>query len=99
MDSNESTHVGLLADLQLADLQLADREQLRILLKPTMAPASFSNWLHRAMRSNGFPEPIRTGRRACDWSILEVRKWLQGRPRKGVFSGRRRVVTPPAQAG
>jgi hypothetical protein len=78
------------------DLQLVDREQLRLLLKPSMTPASFNNWLTRAQRDRGFPEPIRTGTRA--WHLLEVRIWLQGRPRKGVFTGRRRVLDPSGAA-
>jgi hypothetical protein len=70
-------------------LQLADREQLRASLRPTMSPGSFRNWLLRATRDLGFPEPIRTGRRSCAWSVTEVSAWLAGRPRKGVFAGRR----------
>ena len=72
------------------ELQLLDREQLRICLQPKMTLATFSNWVQRAQRERGFPEPIRTGNRACAWSLLEVKAWIQSRPRKGVFAGKRR---------
>jgi predicted DNA-binding transcriptional regulator AlpA len=70
-------------------LQMIGREGLRSALKPTMTSASFSNWLHRAIKDRGFPPPIRTGQRACEWSVLEVQNWLASRPRKGRFFGRR----------
>jgi len=76
------------------DLQLLDREQLRISLKPAMSKASFGNWLARAQRDLAFPEPIRTGVRSCQWSLLEVKHWIVSRPRKGIFSGRRRAEIP-----
>jgi predicted DNA-binding transcriptional regulator AlpA len=68
-------------------LQLADREQLM----PRMTPASFSNWLSKAQRERGFPEPVRTGLRSCAWEVHAVMEWLASRPRKGVFAGRRRT--------
>jgi hypothetical protein len=74
----------------VAELRLVDREQLRVSLRPTMRPGSWSNWLMRAMRDHGFPEPIRTGSRSCAWRLHEVAEWIESRPRKGVFAGRRR---------
>jgi len=71
-------------------LQLADREQLRLSLRPGLNKASFSNWLHRAIKEHGFPSPIRMGGRSVAWSVVSVTQWLEGRPRSGVFSGRRR---------
>jgi hypothetical protein len=70
-------------------LQLADRQQLHASLRPNLSAASFSNWLNRAMK-DGFPAPLRTGRRACAWYVVEIQQWLASRPRKGVFTGRRR---------
>jgi predicted DNA-binding transcriptional regulator AlpA len=75
----------------LPELQLVSREQLRVSLKSQMTPATFANWLHRQQKDHGFPEPLRTGKRSCSWALLEVRRWLENRPRKGVFTGRRAV--------
>ena len=78
----------------IPDLALADREQLRITLKPTQAPTTFNNWIARAMEHEGFPQPVRLGRRSCSWVVAEVKEWLAARPRKGAFLGRRTSAAP-----
>jgi predicted DNA-binding transcriptional regulator AlpA len=87
----EHTHdAGVTAASGLSALQLADREQLHQTLRPQMSKAAFGNWLWRAQRQHGFPQPVRTGARSCAWLVTEVRAWLDARPRKGAFLGRRR---------
>jgi predicted DNA-binding transcriptional regulator AlpA len=69
---------------------------LRLVLQPDMSKQSFANWVARAQKQHGFPEPIRIGARSCAWSVAEVRTWLASRPRKGVFSGQRRASSASA---
>jgi hypothetical protein len=71
---------------------MVDRFQLHASIKPEMTPATFANWLHRAMRQHGFPQPVRTGKRSCAWIVSEVQGWLTARPRGGTFDGRRRAA-------
>jgi hypothetical protein len=61
-----------------------------------MNKASFANWIFRAMKDYGFPQPVRVGLRSVAWSVPEVQVWLASRPRGGTFAGRRTKPAPEA---
>ena len=37
--------------------------------------------IYRLMREDGFPCPIRIGKRAVRWPASEIEAWIQSRPR------------------
>jgi len=77
---------------------LLSAESLRQRLRPTLGPASWRNWLWRAVTEWGFPKAVRIGERTCAWREDEVLAWLQTRERGGRFDGRRRgKLTPPPE--
>jgi hypothetical protein len=76
--------------------KLLPRIVLHQCLRPEMKPRAFANWLWRAEREQGFPEPVRTGKRSCAWREDEVLAWLESRERGGRFDGRRPTKGAPA---
>ncbi len=70
-------------------------------LRPELSPASWRNWLWRAITAQGFPKAVRIGERTCAWREDEVLAWLEARERGGRFDGRRHVTprsTHPGEA-
>jgi hypothetical protein len=65
------------------------RRTLHQRLKPNLVPRAFDNWLARAMAKSGFPAPVRLGARSVAWDEQAVLRWIQSRPRGGIFDGKR----------
>jgi predicted DNA-binding transcriptional regulator AlpA len=69
---------------------------LHRLLRADLSTQSFRNYLHRVMKSEGFPRPLRLGSRgALAWPENEIVAWLASRQRGGGFDGARVRRDPP----
>jgi predicted DNA-binding transcriptional regulator AlpA len=58
-------------------------------LRPGLSARAFDNWLLKATRLWGFPQPVRLGARSVAWSDVDVAAWVASRPRGGRFDGKR----------
>ena len=38
------------------------------------------SWIYSEMRAGRFPEPVRIGKRAVRWRVLDLDKWAADRP-------------------
>jgi hypothetical protein len=78
--------------------QIFTKAALHARLRPDMSLAVFSNHLWRLMTEQGFPRPVRIGKRSCGWRGDEIMAWLQSRERGGRFDGKRRATSAPPAA-
>ena len=38
------------------------------------------NWIYCEMRAGRFPEPVKIGKRAVGWRVVDLDEWADGRP-------------------
>jgi len=52
------------------------------------------SWIYCEMRAGRFPEPVRIGKRAVRWKVVDLDEWAAGRP-VALGSTKRLKTGPP----